>query len=155
MDKMECGLDFTVSSGPCRHLASQWTGHFHYYSMWCMQTGGPAPVPLSAYIRMHFPLSKGSFKDVFVAMMDASQRTSCILPAGNPPAGHICICHEKSCFLERGSPVHSVPDTVTTSPRPGLPGRLKSSAKSSRSWKASLLLPEAWLDHLAQPGCPK
>lgn len=88
-------------------------------------------------------------------MMDASQRTSCILPAGNPPAGHICICHEKSCFLERGSPVHSVPDTVTTSPRPGLPGRLKGSAKSFRSWKASLLLPEAWLDRLAQPGCPK
>lgn len=88
-------------------------------------------------------------------MMDASQRTSCILPAGNPPAGHICICHEKSCFLDRGSPAHSVPDTVTTSPRPGLPGRLKGSAKSFRSWKASLLLPEAWLDRLAQPGCPK
>lgn len=86
-------------------------------------------------------------------MMDASQRTSCILPAGNPTAGHICICHEKSCFLEGGSPAHSVPDTVTTSPRPGLPGLLKGSAKSFRSWMASLLV--AWLDRLAQPGCPK
>lgn len=43
MDKMECGLDFTVSSGPCRHLASQWTGQFHYYSMWCKQEAQPQP----------------------------------------------------------------------------------------------------------------
>lgn len=82
--------------------------------------------------------------------MDTSQRTSCILPAGNPPAGHICICHEKPCFLEWGSPAPSLPDTATTSPRPGLPGLLKGSAKSFPSWMASLLV--AWLDHLAQPG---
>lgn len=44
--------------------------------------------------------------------------------------------------------------TQSTLPkRPGLPGLLKSSAKSSGVWLAPLLV--AWLSHLAKPGCPK
>lgn len=101
-----------------------------------------------------FHYLKVAFKEVFVAMMDASQRTSfCILPVGKPPAGHICICHEKSCFHQPLQLI-SIPDTdnasqKTLSPRP----LLENLVKSSIPCLASLLV--AWLSHVAKPGCSK
>lgn len=86
--------------------------------------------------------------------MDASPRTSsCILPVGNSPAGHICICHEKSCFHQPLELI-SIPDTdnasqKTLSPRP----LLENLVKSSILGLASLLV--AWLSHVAKPGCSK
>ena len=77
----------------------------------------------------------------------------CILPVGKTPAGHICICHEKSCFHQPLQLI-SIPDTVnasqkTLSPRP-LPENL---AKSCILCLALLLV--AWLSHAAKPGCSK
>lgn len=95
---------------------------------------------------------KVAFKEVFVGMMDASPRTSfCILPVGKPPAGHICICHEKPCFHQPLQLI-SIPDTVnasqkTLSPRP----LLENLVKSPITCLASLLVTS--LSHVAKPGC--
>lgn len=101
-----------------------------------------------------FHYLKVAFKEVFVRMMDASPRTSFhILPVGKPPAGHICICHEKFCFHQPLQLI-SIPDTVNASQKTLSPRSVPENvAKSCILCLASLLV--AWLSHAAKPGCSK
>lgn len=131
MGKVRRVLDLTVSCGLWGYL----TLSGHRGTIITLRTAEREACP-----KLHclhtlgciFHYLKVTFKEVFVDMMDASQRTSsCIFPAGKPSAGHICLCHEKFCFHQPLQLI-SIPDTVnafqkTESPRTLLESLLTSS----------------------------
>lgn len=150
---MGCGLDFTVSSSPCRYLASQWAWQFHYYSMWCKQEAQP---------KLHCLHTLGC---IFHYLKVAFKKCSWIwwMPLKGPPLHS--SCRQPPCWphlhlsWETLFPEVSLSSSLnswysqhfpkTRSPRT----LLKGSAKSSRPWMVQLLV--AWLNHVTKPGCSK